>query len=69
MPKGKLADKIRAHPAVEYYGGAEDHHFINLKPGYWHKQLQQESFSNNNTREAHQELKHIEKIPKDNSNW
>lgn len=63
MNESKIEDKIRSHPAVEYYGGKDDHHMINLKPGYWHGELEQQSFSNRNASMTHKELKHIEKIP------
>jgi hypothetical protein len=63
IDESKIEDKIRSHPAVEYYGGKDDHHMINLKPGYWHGELEQRSFSNRNASMTHKELKYIEKIP------
>lgn len=65
IDESKIEDKIRSHPAVEYYGGKDDDHMVNLKPGYWHRELEQRSFSNRNASMTHKELKHIEKIPKD----
>jgi hypothetical protein len=60
---GKLADKIRAHPAVEYYGGADDSHFINLKKG-WHMGDGQRSFGNQNVKDAWHDLKRVVKFKK-----
>lgn len=57
--KGSAADAIRNHPAVEYYGGKEDDHFINLKHGYnWDGQ---HSFGNPSATIARGELKRIKK--------
>jgi len=56
-----VADSIKSHPAVEYYGGNDDHHMINLKPGYIHSGLEQHSFSNDNVRKAKKELEDVKK--------
>ncbi len=61
--KGSAADAIRNHPAVEYYGGKEDDHFINLKHGYnWDGQ---HSFGNPSATVARGELKRIKKCDDD----
>lgn len=65
IEESKVVDKIKNHPAVEYYGGKDDDHFINLKPGFWHSGLEQRSFANTSASEAFKELKHVEKIPDD----
>ena len=59
VDESKIADSIRSHPAVEYYGGKDDHHMINLKPGYIHTGLEQHSFANNNASQAKKELKDV----------
>lgn len=61
LDESKLADKIRAHPAVEYYGGPEDSHFIDLKKG-WHMGDGQRSFGSANAREAYKDLKRVVKF-------
>jgi len=63
LDESKVVDKILAHPAVEYYGGKDDSHFINLKKG-WHMGDGQRSFSNENAGQALKELKRVVKFKK-----
>jgi hypothetical protein len=62
IDESKVADKIRSHPAVEYYGGADDDHFINLHKG-WDMGDGQRSFGNENAREALKTLRQVRKTP------
>lgn len=65
ISESKIADKIKSHPGVEYYGGKDDYHFIHLKPGYWNPGLQETSFSNETAKEAEKELKDVRKMTPD----
>ena len=65
------AEKIRKHPAVQYYGAGEDHHMINLKKGYYfdfggHDHMH--SSSADNVRMAYQDLKKVKKCSDDKEN-
>ena len=66
VDESKIKDSINKHPAVEYYGGKDDHHMIDLKPGYIHSELEQHSFSNRNASDAKKELKSVKKCDCDN---
>ena len=65
------AEKIRNHPAVQYYGAGEDHHMINLKKGY-HFHFggadHMHSSSADNVRMAYQDLKKVKKCSDDKEN-
>lgn len=58
LAESKVAEKIKAHPAVEYYGGKNDDHFINLKKG-WHMGDGQRSFGSENAAAALKTLKQV----------
>lgn len=61
LDEASLADKIRAHPGVEYYGGKDDDHMVNLKKG-WHMGDGQRSFGNRNVRDVMHDLKKVVKF-------
>jgi hypothetical protein len=58
LDEASLADKIRAHPGVDYYGGKDDDHMVNLKKG-WHMGDGQRSFGNRNARDTWHDLKKV----------
>ena len=65
------AEKIRNHPAVQYYGAGEDHHMINLKKGYhfhFGGSDHMHSSSADNVRTAYQDLKKVKKCSDDKEN-
>jgi len=61
LDEASLADKIRAHPGVDYYGGKDDDHMVNLKKG-WHMGDGQRSFGNRNARDTWHDLKKVVKF-------
>jgi hypothetical protein len=63
LDEASLADKIRAHPGVDYYGGKDDDHMVNLKKG-WHMGDGQRSFGNANVRDTWHDLKKVVKFKK-----
>jgi hypothetical protein len=63
LDEASLADKIRSHPGVEYYGGKDGDHMVNLKKG-WHMGDGQRSFGNANVRDTWHDLKKVVQFKK-----
>lgn len=60
LHENKTEAKIKAHPAVSYYGGKQDDHFVELHKGW--EMDGQRSFGNKSAAEAFKMLKHVKKI-------